>query len=94
MPAGTASRLLKILSLVEMLMFRIRIRIHSTKSFRTLAVLEYHKDSLYALAFAPLLPNDNSEETPTIRAWLAASGKDERISLWEIYPVRPAVSEE
>jgi hypothetical protein len=81
------------------------VRVHSAGSFKPLAILDLHKDSVYAVAFAPLstkLGNrgavgeeegeDEDEDEDrgggrVPRAWLAAGGKDERISLWEVYPV-------
>lgn len=79
------------------------VRIHSAKTFKPLALLEYHRDSVYAVAFSSvtssglgngqLTPEDDSlpDEPSGLsggprRAWLAAGGKDERISLWELYP--------
>lgn len=58
--------------------------------------------SLHALAFSPLKAllhrggktleveedesSDEEEGGGMPRAWLAAGGKDDRISLWEVYP--------
>jgi hypothetical protein len=74
------------------------VRVHSATSFKPLAVLDLHKESVYTVAFAPLSieaeeeheVSEEEEETDNgsrVRAWLASGGKDERISLWEIYPV-------
>jgi hypothetical protein len=76
-----------------------RVRVHSAKTFKPLAVLESHRDSVYIVAFAPTRPDapsgygtsddeDDAGATPKrkrTRAWLAAAGKDMRISLWSLY---------
>jgi hypothetical protein len=75
----------------------ISVRVHSALSFKPLAVLEYHRDSLYSLAFQSVLRKNTGEGTHQSkdnlhkrkkerRAWLAIAGKDERISLWSLYP--------
>ncbi|SCV73326.1 BQ2448_7252 [Microbotryum intermedium] len=74
-------------------------QIFSTKSGKPLAVLTYHRTSLQALAFGPTKqqarrdPDSDSDSddeegmgSRLQRAWLATGGKDERISLWDIYP--------
>jgi WD40 repeat protein len=90
-----------------------RIRVYSAKAMRELAVLKWHKDGCYAVAFASInLEKDLSsisaistgrevvpahqgsaldaiKEQRSARAqnthWLAAGGKDGKISLWDIY---------
>ncbi|SGY43649.1 BQ5605_C001g00042 [Microbotryum silenes-dioicae] len=75
------------------------VQICSTKSGKPLAVLTYHRTSLQTLAFAPTrqsaerdAESDNESDDEEDRgngqqrAWLATGGKDERISLWDIYP--------
>ena len=78
------------------------VRVHSAKTFKPLAVLEYHRESVFAVAFASTrnyakegegkayetsrAPKYQTRELRRRRAWLAAAGKDERISLWELYP--------
>jgi ASTRA-associated protein 1 len=90
-----------------------RIRVYSAKAMRELAVLKWHKDGCYAVAFASINPERDRSNTPAIwndrevvpahqgsaldaikeqrsvRAqnthWLAAGGKDGKISLWDIY---------
>jgi ASTRA-associated protein 1 len=90
-----------------------RIRVYSAKAMRELAVLKWHKDGCYAVAFASINPEKDRSSTPAIsngrdvvpahqgsaldaikeqrsvRAqnthWLAAGGKDGKISLWDIY---------
>ena len=92
-----------------------RIRVYSTKTLRELAVLKWHADGCYSIAFAELLtpptatssseekeegallasPNTNDDALGVIKHqrslkaqqthWLAAGGKDGKISLWDIY---------
>jgi WD40 repeat protein len=90
-----------------------RIRVYSAKSMRELAVLKWHKDGCYAVAFASVNPEKDRSSTPVISTgrevipahqgsvldaikeqrsaraqnthWLAAGGKDGKISLWDIY---------
>lgn len=57
----------------------LRIRLYSTKSFKHLGTLEYHKDNCQAIAFARRAENSGDKE-----CWLAAGGKDGRISLWKL----------
>lgn len=66
---------------------RRRARLYSAKSGAPLAVLSYHRSSLHALAFGPLVEStEEDEEEDEGRAWMAAGGKDETISLWKVYP--------
>ncbi|RIB25881.1 WD40-repeat-containing domain protein [Gigaspora rosea] len=51
----------------------MKIRIFSSKSMKPLAILSYHRESVYALAFSH------------IKHYLVGGGKDQRISLWKIY---------
>jgi WD40 repeat protein len=90
-----------------------RIRVYSAKAMRELAVLKWHKDGCYAVAFASINPekdrssalaiSDGREVGPAHQGsaldaikeqrgaraqnthWLAAGGKDGKISLWDIY---------
>jgi len=88
-----------------------RIRVYSAKTMKELAVLKWHKDGCYAVAFAdtdatirnrvmmgaeaelsPLLAKSALDVIKQERAtkaqtthWLAAGGKDGKISLWDIY---------
>jgi len=90
-----------------------RIRVYSAKAMRELAVLKWHKDGCYAVAFASINPEKDHSSTPATSAsrevapahqgsaldaikeqrsaraqnthWLAAGGKDGKISLWDIY---------
>jgi len=56
-----------------------RIRVFS-KSLKPLAILSYHNESIYALAFSTILSNEDID-----KHYLVGAGKDKRISLWEIY---------
>lgn len=98
-----------------------RVRVYSAKTLKEVAVLRWHKEACYAVAFAVIepslksgkdsdetksqYPNDSTELTlakripksalDIIRAergvaaqrthWIAAGGKDGKISLWDIY---------
>jgi len=92
-----------------------RIRVYSTKTMRELAVLKWHQDGCYSVAFANsclldvyegsskpskdqvLMASKTSTDSAlevirhqrSIKAqmmhWLAAGGKDGKISLWDIY---------
>lgn len=44
-----------------------------------LAVLSYHRDSVYCVNFAAVEMKQNNKH------WLIGGGKDGRISLWQIY---------
>ncbi|CAG8452921.1 28315_t:CDS:2 [Dentiscutata erythropus] len=74
------------------------IRIFSSKSLKPLAILSYHRESVYALAFSRILSMDEQDrdksieegkdlgnEERTEKHYLIGGGKDQRISLWEIY---------
>ncbi|KZT53245.1 WD40 repeat-like protein [Calocera cornea HHB12733] len=69
------------------------IRLYSTKTFKSLGALAYHRDSCYAVAFACLHPrqrdpndddSDDEQEADKRTRWLAAGGKDTRVSIWEL----------
>ncbi|CAG8776316.1 14206_t:CDS:2, partial [Racocetra persica] len=75
-----------------------KIRVFSSKSLKPLAILSYHRESVYALAFSCILPLDEQDhdksteeekdlgnEERTEKHYLVGGGKDQRISLWEIY---------
>lgn len=57
--------------------FFVRIRVFSLKTLKPLAIMNYHRDSAYAVAFGPV--KENAEH------WLLGGSKDGRISLWNIY---------
>ncbi|KAI9031630.1 WD40-repeat-containing domain protein [Phycomyces nitens] len=52
-----------------------RIRVFSCSSLRPLAILTYHRESAYCVAFG----------TQSGSNWLICGGKDARISLWSVY---------
>ncbi|EJU04926.1 WD40 repeat-like protein [Dacryopinax primogenitus] len=73
------------------------VRLYSTKTFKSLGTLAYHRDSCYAVAFASLHPNkhektavdededeDEDEDAEKRTRWLIAGSKDTRISVWEL----------
>ncbi|KAF0533488.1 WD40 repeat-like protein [Gigaspora margarita] len=75
-----------------------KIRIFSSKSMKPLAILSYHRESVYALAFSRIESMDEQDhdksteegkdlgnEERTEKHYLVGGGKDQRISLWEIY---------
>ncbi|GAA95693.1 hypothetical protein E5Q_02350 [Mixia osmundae IAM 14324] len=60
------------------------VRIRSIKTFKPLAILSFHRDTVNAVAFAPVMQPKQTGKPA--RAWVAAGSIDMRISLWEIYP--------
>jgi len=86
-----------------------RVRVYSAKTMKELAVLKWHKEGCYAVAFSQVTESDKIEPSPSdasaiaqkknaldvIRTerenkaqkthWLAAGGKDAKISLWDVY---------
>jgi len=66
-----------------------RVQILSVKSGKIVALLNFHRDSVYAVAFCtPPSGTDgdsSSQMTAEKRAWLATAGKDQRIALWDIF---------
>ncbi|KAK4494380.1 hypothetical protein PRZ48_014678 [Zasmidium cellare] len=76
-----------------------RVRVYSVKTMKELAVLKWHKEGCYALAFADVggveKSGEGEEGTMTVAEqrkhtaktthWLAAGSKDGKVSLWEIY---------
>jgi len=64
------------------------IRIFSSKTMKPLAILSYHKESVYSLAFAYIFSHEDNDtliENEIQNHFLVGGGKDNRISLWEIY---------
>jgi WD40 repeat protein len=75
------------------------VRVYSTKTMRELAVLKWHKQGCYALAFADLSSHQTeTAESQTLQTvgqrretkaqithWVAAGSKDGKVSLWDIY---------
>jgi hypothetical protein len=92
--AGTAGRYFT-KGFVLMLTYA-SIRLFSTKSFKPLGTLKYHKSSVQAIAFAhPLasqegevLDDEDDDFDTTDRAnrarWLIAGSKDNRVSIWSL----------
>lgn len=86
-----------------------RVRVYSAKTLKELAVLKWHKEGCYAVAFAQIAnpeivgaeQSDENSITQKRNAldvirmerdakaqtthWLAAAGKDAKISLWDVY---------
>ena len=75
----------------------LRIRLYSTKSFKSLGTLKYHKTACQCLEFARSIQieenpgveeNDSddeelsNEEKLNRSRWLVAGGKDNRVSVW------------
>ncbi|PAV16243.1 WD-40 repeat-containing [Pyrrhoderma noxium] len=74
-----------------------KVRLFSTKSFKSLGTLSYHTKSCPALAFAHSKPTPNStvenieeddewtdEEKERRSRWLATGSQDNRISIWQL----------
>ncbi|KAF8440495.1 WD40-repeat-containing domain protein [Boletus edulis BED1] len=71
-----------------------RVRLYSTKSFKPLGALVYHKENCHALAFASAYTDRDSgnvsdgeddmtnEEKRRRGRWLVTAGKDSRVSIW------------
>lgn len=84
-------------------LYYFRIRLYSTKTLKSLGTLAYHKEGCQAVAFACSLredtaPVESEEDTDEddmgavekeVRSrWLAAGGKDSRVSIWEMISFR------
>ncbi|KAJ3971907.1 WD40-repeat-containing domain protein [Lentinula raphanica] len=74
-----------------------KIRLYSTKSFKPLGTLNYHKESCQALCFATSTgadadsqeQEDDDEDIPDDEKiqrgrWLVSGGKDKRIAIWKL----------
>ncbi len=75
-----------------------RIRLYSTKTFKHLGTLEYHKKSVQAVVFARYSghsavdgdggENSDDEMTPEEKKsrsrWLAGGSQDNRVTLWPL----------
>lgn len=72
-----------------------RVRLYSTKSFKPLGTLVYHKQSCQALTFAsdvrPIDEDDDDDDDDMTVAekcqrsrWLLTAGKDARVSIWAL----------
>ncbi|CDH58100.1 guanine nucleotide-binding protein subunit beta-like protein 1 [Lichtheimia corymbifera JMRC:FSU:9682] len=55
-----------------------RIRVFSFKSLKPLAVLSYHRESIYSIGFAEKVDD-------SVDHWLIGASKDTRISMWSLY---------
>ncbi|KAK9763781.1 Astra associated protein 1 Asa1 [Basidiobolus ranarum] len=68
-----------------------KIRVFSVKTLKPLAILNFHRASIYTIGFTQVDDNQASErdESGLIidkpKNYLAAGSKDGRISLWQIY---------
>lgn len=75
-----------------------RIRVYSVKTMKELAVLKWHRDGCYAVAFGQVLEQDGGGEDGVLVTaeerrrekvrmahWVAGGAKDGKVSLWEIY---------
>ncbi|KAJ5246343.1 hypothetical protein N7468_001326 [Penicillium chermesinum] len=78
-----------------------RVRVYSGKTMKELAVLKWHKDGCYCVAFGETTPAEPKADIHTEKSlvavqnqrnqkihqthWLAAGSKDGKISLWDIY---------
>ncbi|GBC04492.1 hypothetical protein RclHR1_00570048 [Rhizophagus clarus] len=65
-----------------------KIRVFSSKTMKPLAILSYHKESVYSLAFTYIFSHENNNsliENEIQDHFLVGGGKDRKISLWKIY---------
>lgn len=75
-----------------------RIRVYSAKTMKELAVLKWHREGCYAVAFGRVLEQEGSEKDGVVVTaeerrrekakavhWVAGGAKDGKVSLWEIY---------
>lgn len=75
-----------------------KIRVYSTKTMKELAVLKWHQEGCYAVAFGEVLELDQGREADVLITveerrrdkvrnthWVAGGAKDGKVSLWEIY---------
>ncbi|CAG8644989.1 7798_t:CDS:10, partial [Funneliformis mosseae] len=70
-----------------------KIRVFSSKTMKPLAILSYHKESVYSLAFAHVFSQEDNDNTlieneideRVLNHFLVGGGKDRRVTLWEIY---------
>jgi len=69
-----------------------RVRLYSTKSFKSLGTLVHHKQSCQALTFASDVRSADKEvdddmtltEKCQRSRWLITAGKDSRVSIWAL----------
>jgi len=85
-----------------------KIRLYSTKSFKPLGTLKYHKSACQCLEFARSIrvgeknsdveevdSDDeelNNEEKLNRSRWLFAGGKDNRVSIWPLMSFNKQIS--
>ena len=77
----------------------LRIRLYSTKSFKPLGTLKYHKSACQCLEFARAIRVEENPDVEEIDSddeelsneeklkrsrWLFAGGKDNRVSIWPL----------
>ena len=77
----------------------LRIRLYSTKSFKSLGTLKYHKSACQCLEFARSIRVEENPDVEEIDSddeelsneeklnrsrWLFAGGKDNRVSIWPL----------
>ena len=77
----------------------LRIRLYSTKSFKPLGILKYHKSACQCLEFARSISVEENPDVEEIDSddeelsneekryrsrWLFAGGKDNRVSVWPL----------
>ncbi|KAG5439300.1 hypothetical protein PCANB_001599 [Pneumocystis canis] len=71
-----------------------KVRVYSCKTLSQLAVCKWHETGCYAVAFSEIISeyfktvkffNKDTHLKQLEKHWLAAGGKDGKVSLWEIY---------
>jgi WD40 repeat protein len=76
-----------------------RIRVYSTKTLKEVAVLKWHKEGVYSVAFGEILTQEElghgdgatnkrqreRDEQTKLKHWVAAGAKDGKVSLWEVF---------
>lgn len=71
-----------------------KVRVYSCNTLSQLAVCKWHETGCYSIAFSEIIPKHykilgsfekNKQLERSEKHWLAAGGKDGKVSLWEIY---------
>lgn len=75
-----------------------RIRVYSVKTMKELAVLKWHREGCYAVAFGKVLEMEGGREEGAVVTveerrrervrtvhWTAGGAKDGKVSLWNVY---------
>ena len=85
----------------------LRIRLYSTKSFKPLGTLKYHKSACQCLEFARSIRVEENPDVEEIDSddeelskeeklnrsrWLFAGGKDNRVSIWPLMSFEKHIS--